>query len=138
VFPADKYLADTGAEWNIPTLELEGTYPSFNADADKQEKEKDISAFSVRETNIKIIEAVGNLIKSQLIDSVEECYIRELHQGDYIEYGDHSLLNILQHINDNYAKMDAHILKANLNFFDEESQMNNPTDNYFIKQEQCQ
>ena len=84
------------------------------------------------------MEAVGNLLKAQLIESVKECYIRELHKGDFIEYGDRSLLGILQHINKKYAKMDDHILKANLKVFKEEPQMDNPIDDYFAKQEQCQ
>ena len=92
----------------------------------------------MRETDIKIVEAVGNLLKAQLIESVEECYIREIHQGDYIEYDDRSLLNILTHIKDKYGNMDAHILKANLKVFGEEPQMDNPIDDYFAKQEQCQ
>jgi hypothetical protein len=32
-----------------------------------------------------------------------------------------------------YAKMDAHILKANLKIFEEEPQMDNPVDGYFVK-----
>jgi hypothetical protein len=135
VFPADKYLADTGEEWNVPASE--GAYPNFDGDATEQEKKREISAFIIRETDIKIVEAVGNLLKAQLIESVEECYIRELHEGDFIEYDDRSLLDILQHINEKYAKMDAHILKANLKVFEEEPQMDNPIDDYFAKQEQC-
>ena len=61
----------------------------------EQEKKKERYAFVVRKTDIKIVEVVGNLLKAQLRDGVEECYIQELHQGDYIEHGDHSLLDIL-------------------------------------------
>lgn len=136
VFPRDKFLVEAGVEWVVP--ESEGAYPNFDASATEQEKKREISAFIVRETDIKIVEAVGNLLKAQLIESVEECYIRELHQGDFIEYDDRSLREILQHINEKYAKMDAHILKANLKVFEEEPQMDNPIDDYFAKQEQCQ
>ena len=79
------------------------------------------------------MEAVGNLLKAQLIKSVKECYIRELNKGDFIEYDDCSLLDILQHINDKYAKMDAHILKANLKVFEEDPLLDNPIDDYFTK-----
>ena len=34
--------------------------------------------------------------------------------------------------------MDAHILKANLKVFEEEPLMDNPINNYFARQEQCQ
>ena len=64
---------------------------------------------------------------------MEECYIQELHERDFIEYNDHSLLTILQHINDQYAKMHAHILKANLKVFEEDPLMDNHIDNYFTK-----
>ena len=136
VFSSEKFLAEAGVEWTVP--ESEGAYPSFNTNATEQEKKQEISAFIIRETDIKIVEAVGNLLKAQLIESVEECYIRELHQGDFIEYDDRSLFEILQHINKKYAKLDAHILKVSLKVFKEEPQMNNPIDNYFAKQDQCQ
>ena len=35
VFPADKYLTDTGEEWDVP--KSEGTYPKFDVNATKQE-----------------------------------------------------------------------------------------------------
>ena len=90
--------------------ESEGAYPNFETNATEQEKKHKISAFIVRETDIDIVEAVGNLLKAQLSKSAEECYIRELYEGDFIEYDDRSLLDILQHINKTYAKMDAHVL----------------------------
>jgi hypothetical protein len=136
VFSRERFLEEAGVEWIVP--ESEGAYPNFNANATEQEKKREISAFIIRETDIKIVEAVGNLLKAQLIESVEECYIRELHQGDFIEYDDRSLLELLQHINEKYAKLDAHILKANLKVFEEEPQMDNPIDDYFAKQERCQ
>ena len=135
VFSGEKFLEEAGVEWTVPISE--GAYPNFNANATEQEKKQEISAFIIRETDIKIVEAVGNLLKAQLIESVEECYIRELHQGDFIEYDDRSLFELLQHINEKYAKLDAHILKANLKVFEEEPQMDNPIDDYFAKQEQC-
>ena len=87
--------------------------------------------------DIKIVEAVGNLLNDKLIESMEEGYTQELHQGGYIEWTDSSLFGILMHINGKYVKIDAHIWKANLEVFEEEPLMDNPIDIYFAKQEQC-
>jgi hypothetical protein len=70
VFPADKYLVDTGKEWHVP--ESEGAYPNFNIDATEQEKKREIYAVIVCETDIKIVEAVGILLKAHLIESMED------------------------------------------------------------------
>ena len=136
VFPADKSLAEVGVEWDVP--KIEGVYPTFDPNDHKKTKKGEISYLIVRKTNIKIVKAVGNSLKAQLIESIKECYIQELHQGDYIEYDGRSLLNILTHTKDKYARMNVHILKANLKFFGKEPLMDNLIDNYFAKQEQCQ
>ena len=73
VFPTDKYLADTGQKWSV--LESEGAYPNFEVNSTELETKHKISAFIVHETDIKIVEAVGNLLKAQFIESREECYI---------------------------------------------------------------
>ena len=70
---ADKYVAETGEGWDVP--ESEGAYPNFDANATEQEKKRKISAFIVHEKDINIVEVVGNLLKTQLIESVEGCYI---------------------------------------------------------------
>ena len=131
VFPTDKYFAEAGTVWDVP--ESEGAYPGFNPNGNDQTKKKEISDFIVRETDIKTVESVENLQKTKLIENVKECYIQELHQGDYIEYDGRSLLNILTHTKDKYARRNVHILKANLKVFGKEPLMDNPIDNYFAK-----
>ena len=73
VFTADKYFVEAGAAGGVPNSE--GAYPSFDANNNKQVKKKETPAFVVHEIDIKIVEAVGNVSKARLINSVEACYI---------------------------------------------------------------
>ena len=122
-------------EWFVPITE--GAYPTFDARASETQKKKDILAVIVRETDIKVVKATANLLKAQFIKAIQDCYIRELHEGDHIEYNDRSLFELLDHINKKYAKMDSHILKANRITFAEPPDIDDPIDNYFSKQENC-
>ena len=84
------------------------------------------------------MKATAELLKAQLIEAFKECYIEELNKGDIIEYDERSIFEILSHINDKSAKMDAHILKANKKVFMEDPDLDDPVDNYFTKQEKRQ
>ena len=59
----------------------EGTNPSFDVKGNKQTKKQELSNFVVHKMDIKIAEAVRNLLKAQLVVSFKECYIRQLHRG---------------------------------------------------------
>ena len=84
------------------------------------------------------MKATADLLKAQLIEAVEECYIEEINEREIIKYDDRSVFEILLHINDKYAKIYAHILKVNKKVFMEDPYLDNPVDNYFTKQEKCQ
>ena len=100
----------------------------------EQEKKKRISDFIRTETDIKIVEATQYLLKALFIGCIDECYIKEMHQG-FSEYNDCTLLELLYHVNNKYAKMDDHIVEANIETFDEAPDMDRPIDGYFAKQE---
>ena len=60
-----------------------------------------------------------------------------MHQG-FSEYNKCTLLELLYHVNDKYAKMDNHIVEAIMETFDKAPDMDRPIDEYFAKQEECQ
>ena len=136
VLGIERYKDEVGVDWDV--TESEGSYPSFLAGNDKQAKKKKIKKFIIRETDLQILKATADFLKAQLIEAVEECYIEELNEGDIIEYDNCYVFEILLHINDKYAKMDAHILKANKKIFMEDPDSDDPVNNYFTRQEKCQ
>ena len=65
-------------------------------------KKKTISKSIQDETDILIVEVAKELLKGQFIDSIEECYIKELRQG-YSEYNNRPLFELLEHVKTKYA-----------------------------------
>ena len=50
-----------------------------------------------------------------------------MHQG-FSEYDERTLLGLLDHVNNKYAKMDDHIVDTNMKTFDEAPDMDRPND----------
>ena len=68
-------------------------------------------------------EACDGLLKNQLLDAVDENYLRE---------------ELLNHLFSNYVKMDDPVINRNMERFNEPPDMDLSIDNYFSKQEECQ
>ena len=73
------------------------------------------------------------ILKGQFIDSIEECYIKELCEG-YSKYDNQSLLKLLNHVNSNYATLDDHILEDIQKRFEEPLDLSIPINIYYAKQ----
>ena len=129
------YLTETGETWSIPATS--GVYPTFHTGATDDEKKKEIAEFIERETNIKVAEMVEELLKNQFLEAVDEEYIMVLKQG-VLRYDGTSLNDLVQHIFDNYAKIDDLLVIKNKKEFEEPPDLTRPIDVYYKKQEDCQ
>ena len=133
---AEVYLKIAGVAWEVP--ETEGAYPVFDADDDEHEKKKKISLFIQRETDLLKLEVTETLIKDQLIATVEDAYIRTLHEGDKLMYDGRILFEIVNHLNKTCGVGDKHRLAANTKWFLEKPDPDEEFDVYYSKQEECQ
>ena len=129
------FTQETQQTWTLPASQ--GAYPTFNANLPVGEKKKAISQFIEAETDLKIVKATEEILKNQFIDVIEEKYIKELRQG-FAEYDNRSLLDLLEHVDDKYAKLDEHVLQEIMEKFNESPDLSLPIDVYFEKQEECQ
>ena len=89
------------------------------------------------EQDILKTETCGTLLKNQLLDAVKDKYLRELWDR-YNEYGDKTVLELLNHLFANYAKLNEPAINQNLERFNKPPDMDLPIDAYFSKQEECQ
>ena len=76
-------------------------------------------------------------MKNQLLDAVKDKYLRELWDR-YRKYDDKTVLELLDHLFANCAKLDDPVINRNLERFNEPPDMDLPIDTYFSKQEECQ
>ena len=130
------YLKMSGVAWNVPASE--GAYPVFGPNNDEHEKKKKISQFIKRETDLLKLEATEVLLKDQLIECVEDAYIRTLRKGDELMYDGRSVFEILNQLNKTYGVGDKHTIAAKMKKFLEKPDPEEELDVYFSKQEQCQ
>ena len=68
-----------------------------------------ISEFIESETDFKIVNATDDILKAQFIDCIKEKYIKELQEG-YAKYNNRSLVDLFEHVDNKYAKLDEHEL----------------------------
>lgn len=129
------YLQRANAAFTVPASK--GAYPTFIGGATDDKKKVAIAEFILSETDILKAETCDELLKNQLLDAVEEKYLRELRDR-YSEYDDKSVLELLDHLFANYAKMDDPTINRNMERFNEPPDMDSPIDEYFSKQEECQ
>ena len=106
VFNNVKFHAETGETWLVPVSQ--GAFPNINPGATEQEKKISISEYMIEEYDIKIVQAMEELLKNQLIAAVDEGFILELKKG-LSGYSGSTLLQILTHLKTNYAAMDDSI-----------------------------
>ena len=132
VYTNAKYLNKTGVTWTVPAST--DAYPTFATNAINDEKKLAISEFIRDEHGIKVVDAVQELLKNQLIDAIDEDYILELRQGIQ-ECNGCTLINLLTHVRPNYATMDDLVFNAIMKAFTEPLDMDLPINKYFIKQE---
>ena len=114
-----------------------GSVPNHRSQRVGHQQKKTISKFIQDETDILIVEVAKELLKGQFVDSIEECYIKELRQG-YIEYNNHTLFEILEHVKTKYVALDDHVLCDIKAVFEEPPDLAVLMDVYFEKQEECQ
>ena len=129
------YLQRASVAFAVPASK--GAYPTFAAGATEDQKKVAIAEFILSETDILKAEACDELLKNQLLDAVEEKYFRELRDR-YSEYDNKTVLELLEHLFANYAKMDDPTINRNIERFNEPPDMDAPIDEYFSKQEECQ
>ena len=101
----DEFFDETGKQWVVP--ETQGAFPTIAANASAISKKKIISKFIQDETAIMIVEFAEELLKGQFMDAIEECCIKELHQG-YSKYDNCSLFELIE---PKYATLDDHVLE---------------------------
>ena len=128
------YLQRASVAFTVPTSK--GAYPTFVGGATDDEKKVAIADFILSETDILKAETCDELLKNQLLDAVEEKYLRELRDL-YSEYDDKTVLELLDHLFANYVKMDDPTINRNTERFNEPPDMDSPIDEYFSKQEEC-
>ena len=75
VFNNAKFHAETGETWIVP--QSQGAFPNISSQATEQEKKIAISEYMIEEYNIKVVKAMEELLKNQLIAAVDEGYILE-------------------------------------------------------------
>ena len=82
-------------------------------------------------------ETCGDLmLKKQLLDAVENKCLREMRDR-YSEYNARTVLELLDHLFANYAKLDDPVINRNMERFNKPPDMDLPIDAYFSKQEEC-
>ena len=129
------FLKEAKQAWALPASQ--GAFPTIVANATPTAKKKAISKFIQNETDLNIVEEAHELLKGQFIGAIEECYIKEMCEG-YSEYDNHSLLDLLKHVNTKYATLDDHVLEEIQKKFEEPPDLSIPIDVYYAKQEECQ
>ena len=117
------YLTDTGKIRTIPVSS--GVYPIFQVGVSSKEKNKEIAKFIERETNIKVAEMVEELLKNLFVEAIDEEYIMELRQG-VLRYDAVKPNVIIQHVFDNYAKIDDLLVIKNKKEFKEPPDLTRP------------
>ena len=127
------FLKIAGVEWIVP--ESEGAYPVFDDNDDEHEKKKKISQFIKRETDLLKLEATEVLLKDQLLECVDDAYIRTLREGDELMYDGRSVFELLDHLNTTYGVGDKHTVAANMKKFLEKPDPKEELDVYYSKQE---
>ena len=134
IYNNTRFKAKSGHDWIVPTSQ--GGFPIFPNGATVGQK-KLISDFIEREKDRKVVKLCEELLKGQLIESINDNFILEL-KDDMLDYDDVSLIDILKHLRDKYTPQDVDFLEKILKEFEEPSDMTKPIDKYFDKQEQCQ
>ena len=136
VYENTKFRIESGGtDWVVPAEQ--GAYPTFPANATDDEKKALISEFIRDEYDRKVVEAVEDLLKNQVIEAIDEDYILELKEGRS-GYSGITLLAILKHLRSEYATMDDVVYKGLMKRFREPPDMDAPIDKYFRKQQECQ
>ena len=76
VYTPTKYFTETGINWSVPTTK--GAYPIFSTNTTDDEKKLAILEFIRDEHDIKVVDAVQELLKKQFVEAIDEDYILEL------------------------------------------------------------
>ena len=77
VYKNAKFRIETGGtDWIVPAMQ--GAYPTLPANATDDKKKAIISEFIQDEYDLKVVEAVGDLLKNQVIEAIDEDSTPEL------------------------------------------------------------
>ena len=128
------YHTESGHNWVVPASN--GVYPVFPAGATNDEKKKEVAEFIDRKTYISVAYIVEELLKNQFLEAIDEKYIIKLRQG-VLRYDSVKLLDLIDHVFNNYAKIDNLLVIKYKKEFEEPPDLTCPIDVYFMKQEEC-
>ena len=135
IMPTTTYLTEAGTSWAVPSTL--GVYPTFPFTVTTgAAKKRIITTFIETEAGIKKAEVMEELLRNQILDAFEEEFYMELHERVY-GYDRVTPQRLLEHIFENYAKIDDALLIENRHTFEEAPDMSRPNDVYFCKQERC-
>ncbi len=123
-----------GSAWTVPATG--GMFPTFPTNANDATKKRRIAEFVRDETGIKTHECTVNLLRNQLLEAVDEEYYMELYDNIF-RYDRVNPADFLSHILKYYAVIDDDVLEDNKKEFKQPSDMSQPIDLYFRKQERC-
>ena len=96
-----------------------------------------MATFIVVEKAIKVEDVMQNLLRNQVLDAIDPEYYMELEHSIF-QYDKVSVMELLNHLFKNYAKIDGQLLKNNKELYAEAPDLSKPIDVYFRKQEKCQ
>ena len=129
-----EFLKETHPKRLVP--DTQEMFPIIAANASSINKKNTIFKFIQDETDILIVKVAKELLKGQFIESIEECYIKELCQG-CSEYVNRSLFELLDHVKYKYAALDDHVIADIRDVFEKPPNLSVPIDVYYEKQEEC-
>ena len=130
VYTPTKYFTETGIHWTVSTNQ--GAYPTFPTKTTDDEKKLAISEFIREEHDIRVVDAVQELLKNKFIEAIDENYILKLKQGIH-EWNGHTLLDLLTHVCTTYATMDDLVYNNIMKRFAEPTDKELAIDKYFTK-----
>ena len=114
-------------------METGSVYPVFPTGTTNYDKKEKNAEFIRRKTHIKVAELVDELQKNIFLECIDEEFIMKLLHG-VLRYDAVSMFYLLNHVFDNYAKIDDHLVLKNKKEFEEPQDLTRPIDVYFSKQ----
>ena len=135
VFNMALYHTESRQNWTVPASG--GVYPVFPSGATNNEKKKEVAEFIDRKTYIRVADMVEELLKNQFLEAINEDYIIQLRQG-VLRYDSVKLLDLIDHVFNNYAKIDDLLVIKNKKEFKEPPDLTRLIDVYFMKQKEFQ
>ena len=119
------YLTEAGSSWVVPSTS--GAYPTFTPTATESEKKSITADFIATEKGIKTKEVMQELLCNQVLDAIDPEYYMELEHPIF-KYDKVTVKNLLDHMFDNYAKIDDQLMEENRLMYSEAIDLTKPVD----------